>query len=166
MNKYHSLVGALVIILIAAIGILISVIFNQSSQIPSSVQKQISFIIFYPDISTAVVQKNTVKYDKSNKFLNFIVKYNQYYLTFSEQTTPSEFNYDSNIYPEFVQKLNSYDSFGSVDGTVYLTHPNSANYETAIMNAKGTLLFAKTDNGLMDVTKWQTLFNTMQYQTP
>ncbi|HUD05657.1 MAG TPA: hypothetical protein VMR18_01895 [Candidatus Saccharimonadales bacterium] len=61
-----------------------------------------------------------------------------------------------------IEKLNGYASFDSVDGTVSLTNPTEVKSETAVMNAKGTLLFAKS-NGNLSENSWKLLFNSLDY---
>jgi hypothetical protein len=100
------------------------------------------------------------------KFHSHIVNFNGALITFSEQSSPSTFVNDTSLYPEFISKLNGINAFVSVNGTVNITHPQGSQYETAVMNAKGTLLFAQSTNKDISQSNWQLLFNNLLYTRP
>jgi hypothetical protein len=67
-------------------------------------------------------------------------------------------------YTKLLSSLNQFDSFDSPNGTVALTHPKELNgAESAVMNAKGTLLFVRP-NGNVSSDDWRRLFNNLHVQ--
>ena len=157
----------LVILLLAVVSAVIFLIFfNRQVIVPSSISQQANFVIFYPQPSQQVtVQIKTFKYDPTNKQVSFIVSFSGRNITFAEQGSPDSFADDPNFYSQFITKLNGYTTFGSVNGTVDLTRPSEVKNETAVMNAKGTLLFANS-NGDISEDNWKSLFNVLHYTQP
>jgi len=164
MNK--KLIRYPIIICVAAVIIALINFINKPPVIPSDIQKQVNFVIFYPQPSTqTVIQKNTFKYDPKLKQASFIADYGGRQITFAEQSSPDSFADDPNFYPKFIASLNGYATFDSVDGRVDLTRPKEVKSQTAVMNAKGTLMFAKS-NGDISEDNWKLLFNSMLYTKP
>jgi hypothetical protein len=65
---------------------------------------------------------------------------------------------------KFVEAMNNYQSFETTVGTVHLTKPKSQNgKQAAVLNIKGTLLFARAESNLSD-DQWQAFFNHLQVQ--
>ncbi len=137
------------------------------SVVPSSILKQVSFVIFYPvNNAQLVIEKKGFKYNSSDKQVSFIVRYDGQSITFGEQGSPDSFSDDSSFYPQFIQSLNGYASFASVNGTVNLVTPTETKNEAGVLNAKGTLLFAQSTTGNLSENAWKTLFNTLVYVQP
>lgn len=135
--------------------------------IPRSITKQANYVIFYPvKNQQAVIQKQSFIYDKSLQEVSFIVNLGGQSITFGEQSSPDSFSDDPNFYPQFIQKLNGYATFSSVNGTVDLTLPSDTKHQTGIMNAKGTLLFVQSTTGNLSENAWKQLFNLLVYTQP
>jgi hypothetical protein len=163
MKKFTSPIIAF-LITVGTIGLFVFV--RKPPVIPHNIQKQVNFAIFYPQVSSqASIQKTTFKYDPSLKQLSFIVNFSGRQITFAEQSSPDSFADDPNFYPKFIEKLNGYATFDSVDGRVDLTRPKEVKSQAAVMNSKGTLMFAKS-NGDISEDNWKQLFNYMLFSKP
>jgi hypothetical protein len=162
-GHYQAVVSVFILLII---GIVIFLVTWQASPIPSGIAKQINYVIFYPQTTSALqIKSSSIKYDRSIKQLSFIASFGGSTLTFSEQSTPDAFNIGLNYYNEFVQNLGDYDTFSAIDGTVSLTRPTGLSQETAVMNAKGTLMFVKSSKNL-DEDSWKLLFNSFKFIQP
>jgi hypothetical protein len=128
--------------------------------IPSSILSQINYPVFLPQTGITLNQRS-YKFDASQKLLTFTgyVK-NGELATFAEQATPEPITDLSGYYQQFLQTLNEYQSFDSLQGTVYLTHPTGAG-QAAVMSSKGTLMFIRVANDVSQNT-WQPIFNNLQ----
>jgi hypothetical protein len=134
--------------------------------VPKNILRQVNFPVFYPEPNKQIkVQTKSFKYDSSQGQISFIVALDNRSITFAEQSSPDSFGADPNFYSAFIQKLNGYATFDSVDGTVSLTYPAQVNSQTAVMNAKGTLLFAKSTGDISE-NSWKLLFNSLTYTQP
>jgi hypothetical protein len=135
--------------------------------IPANIKKQVTFVIFYPQNNSVVqVNKKTLLYEPDKKLLSYTGKFagSGTSFTLSEQTTPDSFVDIPQAYTKLLSSLNQYDSFGTANGTVALTHPKELNGgESAVMNAKGTLLFVRP-SGTVTSDDWRRLFNNLQVQ--
>jgi hypothetical protein len=139
---------------------------NRSAVVPHSIRSQANFAIFYPQPSRQItIQKKTFKYDQSLGQVSYIVSFDGQQLTFAEQSSPDSFSADPTFYPAFIQKLDGYAAFSSVNGRVDLTRPAQVQTETGVMNAKGTLLFAKSSGDLSE-NNWKLLFNALTNTQP
>jgi hypothetical protein len=167
INKRNIIICSVVLVLLIAGGSFAYLKFHSQPIIPTSVSKRVNYVIFYPAKNPKVVlEKNTIKYTSSEQLVSYIVNFNGALITFSEQSSPSTFVNDTSLYPEFISKLNGINAFVSVNGTVNITHPQGSQYETAVMNAKGTLLFAQSTNKDISQSNWQLLFNNLLYTRP
>jgi hypothetical protein len=135
-------------------------VMHKESPLPKSIQKQVGFMVFYPGDSWQV-NANAITYDTSAKTLTMTAIANQNRLTITEQETPAQFNDIPQYYPALLDKLQQYDSFGTVNGTVYLTHPKELNGGTeAVLNHNGTLMFV-FPNKAMNSQGWHQFFNSL-----
>jgi hypothetical protein len=138
-----------------------------STAVPKYILSEVNFPIFYPSgLKNTTIQSSSFKYDNGQKYTSYIVTYDKFKLTFSEQDSPNTFSADPSIINEFMQKFNVYSSFSSIYGTVNLTQPKNTPYETAIMNSTGTLMFVRSDNGYISESNWRLLFNNLSYVRP
>ena len=139
---------------------------RKPSIVPRSILNQIDFAIFYPPVNQqTTIETATFKYAKSLKQVSFIVDFSGQRITFAEQGSPDSFGADPNFYPQFIKSLKGYATFDSVNGRVDLARPAQVNAETGVMNAKGTLMFAKSDGNLSE-DNWKLLFNSLSYTQP
>jgi hypothetical protein len=154
----------LVVIVLAAGGTIAYI--KRGSVVPRTIAKQVNFVIFYPKPSQQTgIEEKTFKYSSSLGQVSFIVNFAGQQITFAEQSSPDSFSVDPSFYSAFIQKLNGYATFDSIDGRVDLTQPTEVNAQTAIMNAKGTLLFAKASGNISE-NNWRLLFNSVVYNQP
>jgi|GEM_PF-2290238 hypothetical protein len=168
IEKYKRNARLVSVLLIICLGIIGYIIYlnRTPSPIPKDISSAVQFPIFYPEASKQIIVKKTsFKYDKSHGQVSFIVNFNSNNITFAEQGSPDSFSADPNFYTAFVQKLNGYATFSGVDGRVDLTLPSETHEQTAVMNAKGTLLFATTSSQISEAN-WKLLFNTLNNTQP
>jgi hypothetical protein len=154
------------LIFLALVVLAIFMILRSSGVVPKEILKQLNYSVFYPQQSQlSQIQLNSFKYDKSIKVLFFTVIFDGRHITFAEQSSPDSFAADPNFYPSLVKSLGGYASFDTLYGRADLTRPKQIASETGVMNAKGTLLFAKSDGDLSE-DNWKLLFNSLLYIQP
>jgi len=164
-KNYRLITILLVVIIVCIIGYFMS-ISPKPDPVPKSIQNRVSFTIFYPVPSQQTVFKqDSFKYNKSLSQITFVVNFDKRNITFAEQSTPGSFNSSPSFYQSFVQKLGGYATFDAVNGRVDLTLPIQTEEQTAIMNAKGTLLFANS-SGKISENNWKLLFNSVNNIQP
>ena len=157
---------AIVLILIVAGGLIYYFVYSNTIPIPKAVRKEVKFAILYPQSNrTTVYNKASFKYAKSLGQLSFIVNFDGNNITFAEQTTPEPFNATTTFFSSFTQRIGSYATINTTDGQAVLTLPKQTNQETAVMNTKGTLLFASSTSNLSE-SSWTLLLNTLQSIQP
>jgi len=165
-KRNSRLAATLLIVVGLAIAGYIFFVVGRTSFVPKSITSSVQFPIFYPKPSKQIIIKQpSFKYDKSDGQVSFIVSYKGSSITFAEQSSPDSFSADPNFYPAFIQKLNGYGTFSGVDGRVDLTLPSETHEQTAIMNAKGTLVFAST-SGQISESNWKLLFYDLNNTQP
>ena len=166
MKKF--LIPTIVICVSVIAAVVVIAVLHQEPVVPKNITNQANFVIFYPTPSSkATVQENTFKYDSNLKVVSFVVIQAGATITFSEQSTPDNFASDQTNYTQFIQKLNLYSGFESVNGIVNLTKPPQTNNEAAVMNAKGTLIFAQQNSGSnLSEDTWKQIFNSLAYTQP
>ena len=139
---------------------------NRKSIIPGYISTSVSFPIFYPNASKTIkIDPTTFKYSKSLGQVSFIISFSGSKITFAEQSSPDSFAADPNFLTAFVQKLNDYATFTSINGRVDLVLPSETHLQTGVMNAKGTLVFASSSKNLTE-NSWKILFNSFNYTQP
>jgi hypothetical protein len=159
----RSIVG---IVIVLAVAIAVYVHCMKPSVVPSTIRKRANFAIFYPNPSKQIyIPVNSFKYDASLNQVAFVVRFAGRSVTFAEQPSPDSFAADPTFYSNFITKLGGYATFSSIDGTVSLTEPAQVDTQTAVMNTKGTLLFAKS-SGNINENNWKLLFNSLSYTQP
>ncbi len=134
--------------------------------IPVEIGRQANFVVFYPQTSEEIkLDQKTLTYNPSLKQLSFVVSFSNRYITFSQQNTPDQFNDIPEYFPKLIEKMNRYSTIENANGKVSLTRPSEAKSQVAVMNSKGTLLFAKTDGDMTD-DSWKRLFNSLTHLQP
>ena len=130
--------------------------------IPGDIKKQVTSTIIVPNTSDgSTVDRSKVTYDASLKLLVFPVQVDNIRVVISEQPTPESFTDIPAVYDKVIDSSNEYTKFDVSIGTVNLTRPSDLKgKQAAIMNTKGTLMFAKPDSDLTD-DQWRKFFNTM-----
>jgi hypothetical protein len=132
--------------------------------IPPAIKKQVTSVIFWPSKDAPVLSdKQTIKYNPNEKLLSYVAHTsNGRELIISEQPTPDSFNDIPQVFSKFTEGLHQYTSFSTPDGTVSLTRPKELKGgQTAVMSAKGTLMFIKPSKDLSD-DEWRQLFNNLE----
>lgn len=136
--------------------------------IPENLKKQLSFVVFYPAANPAiVVDANSFKYDSQAKLMSYVITYGKTPITIAEQATPQNFIDIPPAYDKLVESLSEYASFQSYYDKVSLTHPKEfKGQQSAVMNSKGTLVFAHPTQGDLTEDQWKKLFNGFEVIKP
>ena len=134
---------------------------------PRSVLRQASFGIWYPPSSDLgyAVDRQTIKYSNSSgdRLVSFVANNHTNTLTFTEQAQPESFTDVPDVYTKLIQKLQGYATIESVNGQVDLTRPTELHgAQTAVLKAKGTLIFIKPNQNL-SVDQWRQLINNLDF---
>jgi len=132
--------------------------------IPGSIKKQLASTLLVPKDSRFLVDRQSAKYDASLKLLTFNTTVFGKQVVISEQPSPSTFTDIPDYYSKLVNGMNDYSDFDTAVGTIHLTRPiQLGGKQAAVLNAKGTLLFAKSATDLSD-DQWRQFFNTFDIQ--
>jgi hypothetical protein len=168
-NKISSkviIIAGIVIVCLAALLVAGYFAFQPHSAIPKAVSSRASFGIFVPGNDEWTVDTDTVRYTATSGLVSYVMhtKGNANSISVNEQATPEAFNDVPQAYDKLISSLQGYSTITSVNGKVDLTHPKELNGgQAAVMNAKGTLMFAKPDRSLT-TEDWRRLFNQLQLQ--
>lgn len=132
--------------------------------IPPNIKQQLSFVVFYPNPDPAVtVDSQSFKYDDRVKLLSYVINYVNRSITIAEQPTPPNFIDIPQAYDKLTESLGEYAKFDSYYDKVSLTHPKEfKGQQSAVMNSKGTLVFAHPTNGDLTEEQWRKLFNSFE----
>ena len=137
---------------------------NPKNAIPSQIKSQLSFIVFYPGPSPdTTVDSSSFKYDQPTHVFSFVVNFMHQPVTIAEQATPQNFIDIPQGYDKLIESLSEYASFNSYYDKVSLTHPKEfKGQQSAVMNSKGTLVFAHPTSGSLGEDQWRKLFNGLE----
>lgn len=134
--------------------------------LPSGVTAAYPAAVLIPNKQDAALVEGSAAYDKPAKMLSYTVKLAGTNVVISEQPTPENFVDVPQMYDQLVAQMAEYQKFDAAVGTVHLTRPaNLAGRQTAVLNTKGTLLFAKAEANLSD-DAWRTLFRSFAALRP
>jgi hypothetical protein len=154
-----------VLLAVAALAVIVTgtILYLHAQQpIPSKIKKQLNFLVFLPQGDESFrTDSKSFKYDANLKVISVVVASFGIRNTISEQPTPDSFNDIPGYYDKLTEKLNSYANFDTDLGTVYLTRPEELKgKQSAVMNTKGTLMFASPDKDLTN-DQWRQFFNSL-----
>lgn len=162
-TRDHWLLYAVATILVAG-GITAAILFafRPTSPFSGNVKQQVSYVIFYPPKSAGLkVDKSSINYNSSTKVLTFNATADGNQLAFSEQAAPDQFTDIPQYLPRLTQLLNTYTSFNSALGNVYLTRPSELKgSQSALFVGAGTMTFVHPRHDLSD-DFWRRFFNTL-----
>ena len=134
------------------------------NSIPSAIKQQVGFVIFYPSPgSNVLVDAKSFKYDANTKLLSYKIKFNDLPIIIAEQPTPQNIIDIPQYYDKLIDSLSVYASFDSFYDKVSLTRPKEfKGQQSAVMNSKGTLMFAHPTRGDLKQEQWRKLFNGLE----
>lgn len=137
---------------------------HPASPVPDTIKKQLTSTLLLPRSGTVTISRPSVKYEPKQKLLSYTVTYAGTELVLSEQPTPESFVDIPQVYKKVVDEMNNYSSFDADIGTIHLTMPKTLQgKQAAVLNTKGTLLFAKTTHNLSN-DQWRLFFNQFQVE--
>lgn len=149
---------------IGTVGILIIlflILFPGKPPLPSPVKAQVTSTILIPKGADYSVDRETAKYEKTNKLLTFKIKKKDVTIaTITEQPTPDTFTDIPTFSQKFFEQAGEYKTFDSINGTVHLLHPQKGVKDAAAMNAKGTLMFVNPSI-VFSEDDWRKLFQNI-----
>jgi hypothetical protein len=141
--------------------IIIALLLGQKPPIPRPIKQQVTSTILAPKSSSIVTDRESVKYDTKIKLLTYNAQINEIKVVVSQQPTPENFTDIPQVYDKMVEGMSEYLKFDVAVGTVHLTRPKElAGKQAAVLNTKGTLMFAKPDKDLSD-DQWRKFFNSL-----
>jgi hypothetical protein len=157
-KPFFIAVSGLTILGIIAIVILLVA---PKNPLPSAIRKQASFAVLAPVAGQVAVDRESAKFDTKLKLLSFNATFDGVLVVLSQQPTPESFIDIPQVYDKVIANMNEYTKFDAIIGTVHLTRPKDlGGKQAAVINAKGTLLFAKPDKDLTD-DQWRQLFKNV-----
>jgi hypothetical protein len=128
--------------------------------IPDKIKADLTSSLLLPETSNFPISAKTVKYDSGLKLLSFDTTVYGDQVIVSEQPTPESFTDVPAVYAKVLDGMTDYDDFDVNVGTVHLTTPPQLNgKQAAVLNTKGTLLFAKPSRSLTN-SQWQQFFTS------
>jgi hypothetical protein len=152
---WFNVAGGGILLIVIAVALIIP-----KAPIPDKVKQQVTSTILVPAANTAKIQPGTAKYDDKLKLLSYTTNFQGVNTIISEQPTPDSFVDIPQVYDKVVTQMGEYQSFDVDIGTVHLTRPSDLKgRQAAVLNTKGTLLFAKPSSDLTD-DQWRKLFNS------
>lgn len=168
--KKITIIVAVVIIALALIiaGIIFAVkLLTPKPVLPVSVTNQVSYIVLALEPSEAIrIDSTSAKYDAKDKILSYNVTLDGIKVVVSMQPTPEMFTDIPQTFDKVLADMSEYSKFETYIGTVHLTKPkNLEGRQVAVLNAKGTLMFAKPDSDLTD-DQWRLFFKNMDILKP
>jgi nitric oxide reductase large subunit len=160
VKKWHWLVAALIVMF----GIVVaSTMLIRRSQpiIPTTIKNKLTSTLLMPQDKRFEIIRQSVNYDSTvGGLLDFDVMVFGHRVVLSEQAEPASFVAVPAAYQKVVTGMNDYSDFDASIGTVHLTAPSQDNgNQAAVLNADGTLLFAKPA-GSLTVAQWRQFFDS------
>ena len=165
-KRYSYLILSIIVVIIT---IIISGFFfwkAASQPVPRAIQRQVSYGIFYPtDRTRYPVNKKSFRYDNQTKVLSYSLRSGSTTIAINQQATPESFTDIPQAYDKLISSLQAYASIDTVNGKLALTMPTEfKGAQSAVLNAKGTLLFARPSTNL-STDDWRQLFNNLRLLT-
>jgi hypothetical protein len=131
------------------------------SVVPADIKDQLTFTLLVPSHPDVDIDRSSVKYDEPLKLLSYTATAFGTPVVFSEQPSPDTFTDIPQAYDKVLEGMGEYSKFDVDSGTVHLTRPKDLKgKQAAVLNTKGTLLFAKPDQDLTD-DEWRQLMRSL-----
>lgn len=131
--------------------------------IPAEVKSQLTSSLLMPtDKTVTVIDRGSVKYDSKIRVLTYDVQYDGIKVVISQQPTPESFLDIADVYTKVLESMNEYQKFELAIGVIHLTRPpDLKGKQSAVLNSKGTLLFASPEEDLTE-DQWRRFFKDVQ----
>jgi hypothetical protein len=163
VSRKYVIAGLAVFIVFGGAGVAGLVLLKPAPLVSTAIVSQVSSTLLVPKSSTIRINKKSYTYNSTLHLLTYQLAYAGKKITVTEEPTPDAFTADSTAYTDMINSLSSYDNFDSAMGKVYLTNPpttSSKTIQSAVLNAKGTLLLARIDTSLSKA-EWQKFFTAL-----
>lgn len=159
MKRLWWIVGAVVVV--GAI-VIVAILLAPKYPFAPSIRSKVTSTVFVPTGRGVVIERETAKYDSGLKLLTYNIQTAGTKMVVSEQPTPESFIDIPQVYDKVITGLNEYSKFDSEQGTVHLTRPKELQgKQSAVLNAKGTLMFIKPNRDL-SLDQWRQLFSDLK----
>ena len=162
MKQRFLWTGLGVAVLAAAVAIsTVVLVKSNASALPKSIREQVTSTLIVPQGKAVTLDRASATYDSQLKVLVYRVNAYGAQVTISEQPTPDSFIDVPQVFDKIANGMQEYAKFDTDIGTVHLGRPTQIDHkQTAIMNSKGTLLFASAERDLSQ-DQWRQLFANM-----
>jgi hypothetical protein len=132
--------------------------------IPSRIKAQLTSSLLLPKDARFHIDRSSAKFEPSLKALSVKVSAFGQTIIISEQPTPEQFTDVPQAYQKVLEGMDDYSDFDTGIGSVHLTKPSQLQGgQSAVVNAKGTLLFAKPSSAL-STDQWRQFFKSFEAQ--
>lgn len=153
-----------IVVLLTSAGIITVVVMLALPKPPISgpIKSQLTSTLMLPDTGHFPVDRASTKYDPKLKELSYNASAFGQTIIVSEQPTPDQFTDVPQVYQKVLESMADYADFDVSVGSVHLTQPAQLNgLQTAVLNSKGTLLFAKPASNLTE-DQWRQFFTSFR----
>lgn len=152
----------LIIIVLGGISGGIILFGNANKPLPKELIEKLEFVVYVPTGNYSLDQKD-IRYDENSKVLSMNIKSKEGFgINLNQQATPETFLDIPDYYPKLLEKLNEYSRVQTSMDTVHLTKPTELKgKQSAVVNYKGTLIFAQPERELSD-DDWRKFFNSLE----
>lgn len=131
----------------------------------SEITSKLTSSLYVAQGDNVTIERASIKYDKDLKQLSYVSKMQDISIIVSEQPSPEVFGDVPQYFDKWITSAGAITNFDTPNGKVYLaSNPNYGVNTVAIMNSKGTLLFAKPSKNLSQ-DQWKQFFRTLKLQT-
>ncbi len=151
------------ILVVVAIAATLYYFLRTQQVIPVSIKTQLTSPLLMPtDKTVAAIDQGSVKYDSKIKVLTYDVQLDGIKVVMSQQPTPESFIDVPDVYTKVLEGMNEYQKFELAIGVIHLTRPpDLKGKQSAVLNSKGTLLFASPEEDLTE-DQWRRFFKDVQ----
>lgn len=152
------------LVLIGVLGVIAKNGLASDDLLPPAVARQVTYPVLMPsDETTTVINPESISFQADADLLSYTAVLESGAKIFvNQQPTPESFVDIPQAYDKLIASLQPYANFESINGKVSLTKPKEFNgQQSAVMNAKGTLMFVRSEAELSD-DQWRKVFNNLR----
>jgi hypothetical protein len=161
MKRMWLIMGVVLAVGLIVVGIML---LAPKPPIPGPIKKQVTSTLIVPQLADVTIDRQSVKYDDKLKLLSYTADVYGISTVISEQPTPDSFTDIPQVYDKVTASMNEYSKFDTDIGTVHITRPKELDgKQAAVLNTKGTLLFAKPERDLSD-EQWRKFFGSFEVE--
>ncbi|MDL2342199.1 MAG: hypothetical protein QFB87_03935 [Patescibacteria group bacterium] len=151
-------------LLLAAASGVVKLSHGAGQVLPPAIASKVNFAVFYPANDKLVaVERKSISFNDQAGVLSYTGRLlGGADLYINQQATPESFVDIPQAYDKLIASLLPYGNFDTVNGRVSLTKPKELQgNQSAVMNAKGTLMFVRASSNITD-SQWRQVFNSLK----